>query len=164
MSKIRHLVKDLPPTVKRLGWVSLFTDAASDMIYPLLPAFLGSMGAGGRWLGMMEGVAGMPVGEVAKTAPAGLVSPTRRRHGLAVVRAVAQEQVNLVGVVGRRVLFVRREKLAFASNSSDGVNVRVYRSPVNSSNGVFVAPNNGMNERWNGSKDSDPRHSVRALN
>ena len=57
MSNSKYLVKDLPPVVKSLGWVSLFTDAASDMIYPLLPAFLRSLGAGGRWLGIMEGVA-----------------------------------------------------------------------------------------------------------
>ena len=50
-------MRDLPPVVKSLGWVSFFTDAASDMIYPLLPAFLRSLGAGGQWLGIMEGVA-----------------------------------------------------------------------------------------------------------
>ncbi|MEO6420974.1 MAG: MFS transporter [Polyangiaceae bacterium] len=43
--------------VKRLGWVSLFTDSASEMIYPLLPAFLRSLGAGALALGWMEGVA-----------------------------------------------------------------------------------------------------------
>ncbi|HEX7601695.1 MAG TPA: MFS transporter [Polyangiaceae bacterium] len=57
MSDFKYLVNGLPPVVKRLGWVSLFTDAASDMIYPLLPAFLRSLGAGGQWLGIMEGVA-----------------------------------------------------------------------------------------------------------
>ena len=30
----------IPPIVRRLGWVSFFTDAGSEMIYPLLPALL----------------------------------------------------------------------------------------------------------------------------
>ncbi len=47
----------LPTVVKSLGWVSLLTDASSEMIYPLLPAFLKSLGAGAGALGLMEGVA-----------------------------------------------------------------------------------------------------------
>ena len=47
----------IPGIVKRLGWVSLLTDSASEMIYPLLPAFLKSLGAGALALGSMEGVA-----------------------------------------------------------------------------------------------------------
>jgi MFS family permease len=47
----------LPVIVRRLGWVSFFTDAASDMIYPLLPAFLVSLGAGAAALGWVEGIA-----------------------------------------------------------------------------------------------------------
>jgi MFS family permease len=43
--------------VKRLGLVSLLTDASSEMIYPLLPAFLKSLGAGAATLGLMEGIA-----------------------------------------------------------------------------------------------------------
>ncbi len=40
-----------------LGLVSLLTDAASDMVLPLLPAFLGVLGAGALVLGWMEGAA-----------------------------------------------------------------------------------------------------------
>jgi len=47
----------LPRQVKNLGWVSLFTDVATEMVYPLLPIFLQSLGAGARALGLMEGVA-----------------------------------------------------------------------------------------------------------
>jgi MFS family permease len=47
----------LPPIVRRLGWVAFFTDAAGDMIYPLLPAFLVSLGAGAGALGWVEGIA-----------------------------------------------------------------------------------------------------------
>jgi MFS family permease len=49
--------KRLPAAVFRLGWVSLFTDVATEMSYPLLPAFLATMGAAGQWLGIVEGVA-----------------------------------------------------------------------------------------------------------
>lgn len=47
----------VPSIVRRLGWVSLFTDVASDMVYPLLPALLRSFGAAPIWLGAMEGIA-----------------------------------------------------------------------------------------------------------
>src|ERR1044072_5609822 len=47
----------LPRTVIALGWVSLLTDAASDMIYTLLPALLLSIGGGAAALGWIEGVA-----------------------------------------------------------------------------------------------------------
>ena len=53
----RKVRSALPPVVWALGWVSLFTDAATDLIYPLLPAFLKSLGAGGGALGIVEGVA-----------------------------------------------------------------------------------------------------------
>jgi MFS family permease len=44
--------------VKTLGLVSLFTDASSEMIYPLLPAFLtGPLRAGPALLGVIEGLA-----------------------------------------------------------------------------------------------------------
>jgi MFS family permease len=46
----------LPREVVALGWVSLLTDAASDMIYPLIPAFLLSLSAGAAALGWLEGV------------------------------------------------------------------------------------------------------------
>jgi MFS family permease len=47
----------LPRVVKSLGWVALFTDVATEMVYPLLPVFLRSIGAGAQALGLMEGVA-----------------------------------------------------------------------------------------------------------
>ena len=59
--------KDLPESVARprlpssvwlLGWVSFFTDMASEAIYPLLPLFLTRvLGAGAMSLGVIEGVA-----------------------------------------------------------------------------------------------------------
>lgn len=48
----------LPRTVRSLGLVSLLTDASSEMIYPLLPAFLtGTLRAGPVFLGIVEGLA-----------------------------------------------------------------------------------------------------------
>jgi MFS family permease len=45
-------------TVVSLGLVSFLTDASSEMIYPLLPAFLtGTLGAGPAFLGVVEGLA-----------------------------------------------------------------------------------------------------------
>jgi len=45
-------------SVIALGWVSLLTDVSSDMIYPLLPAFLTkSLGAGPAAVGLIEGLA-----------------------------------------------------------------------------------------------------------
>lgn len=40
-----------------LGWVSLLTDAAADMIVPLLPAFLLTLGGTALHIGWLEGVA-----------------------------------------------------------------------------------------------------------
>jgi MFS family permease len=48
----------LPRTVLALGWVSLLTDVASEMIYPLLPRFIErSLRAGTLGLGLIEGLA-----------------------------------------------------------------------------------------------------------
>jgi MFS family permease len=40
-----------------LGIVSLFTDAASEMIYPLVPVYVAALGSGAIILGIIEGVA-----------------------------------------------------------------------------------------------------------
>ena len=48
----------IPRPVWLLGWSSLFTDAATEMIYPLLPTYLSRvLGAGALSLGIIEGVA-----------------------------------------------------------------------------------------------------------
>ncbi len=50
--------KKLPVTVIVLGTASLFTDLSSEMIYPLLPVFLGTLlHAGAAALGVIEGAA-----------------------------------------------------------------------------------------------------------
>src|SRR3989454_11217323 len=48
----------LPRQVKQFGWVSLLNDFASEMIYPLLPAFVtGILGGGAQALGALDGAA-----------------------------------------------------------------------------------------------------------
>jgi MFS family permease len=48
----------VPPTVKGLSLVSLFNDFASEMVYPLLPAFVTrSLGSGPLVLGLLDGAA-----------------------------------------------------------------------------------------------------------
>lgn len=48
----------LSKNVRSLGWVSLFNDIASEMIYPLLPLFLNTvLGAGMVFIGLIEGIA-----------------------------------------------------------------------------------------------------------
>ncbi|KGQ21431.1 MFS transporter [Thermus filiformis] len=47
----------LPKEIYALGLVSLLMDVASEMVYPLLPLFLVSLGAGTAAVGLVEGVA-----------------------------------------------------------------------------------------------------------
>ena len=48
----------MPASVIALGWVSFFTDMASEMIYPLIPLFLvGTLGASPALLGLIDGLA-----------------------------------------------------------------------------------------------------------
>ena len=48
----------VPPAVKGLSLVSLFNDFASEMVYPLLPAFVtGTLGGGALILGLLDGAA-----------------------------------------------------------------------------------------------------------
>ena len=54
----RHDVSRVPPAVKGLSLVSLFNDFASEMVYPLLPAFVtGTLGGGAALLGLLDGAA-----------------------------------------------------------------------------------------------------------
>src|SRR2546423_3978081 len=54
----RGAASPLPRQVKLFGWVSLLNDFASEMIYPLLPAFVtGVLGGGAGALGALDGAA-----------------------------------------------------------------------------------------------------------
>jgi hypothetical protein len=47
----------LPRVVVGLGLVSLLTDTSSEAIFPLLPAFLATLGASNAFIGLVEGAA-----------------------------------------------------------------------------------------------------------
>ncbi len=49
--------KRLPATVFALAFASLFNDIGTEMVFPLLPVFLVSLGAGPTFLGLVEGIA-----------------------------------------------------------------------------------------------------------
>jgi len=82
----------LPSAVVALGVVSLLNDSASEMIYPLLPAFLATLGAGPGALGFIEGVA---------DATAGLLKVV---SGYAADRVGRLKEITLAGYVLANVL------------------------------------------------------------
>jgi MFS family permease len=87
-------------SVIALGWVSFLTDVSSDMIYPLLPAFLTkTLGAGPAAVGLIEGVA-------ATTA-----SLTKIGSGIWSDRARRRKPIVVVGYV---IAAVARPLVAFA--------------------------------------------------
>lgn len=82
-----------------LGWVSFLNDAASEMIYPLLPDFITRvLGAGPAALGLIEGVA-ESTSSLAKVAAGGWSDRVRRRKPFVVAGyALATLARPLVGV------------------------------------------------------------------
>src|SRR2546428_14145559 len=69
----------LPRAVKLFGLVSLLNDFASEMIYPLLPAFVtGVLGAGAGALGALDGAAGVAAAVVKGGAGRLADRPARR--------------------------------------------------------------------------------------
>lgn len=73
----------LPALVVRLGWVSFFTDAASELLYPLVPLFLTiTLGAPVAAVGVVEGLAdGVATG---LRAVSGVIADRVRHHRLMV--------------------------------------------------------------------------------
>lgn len=58
MNSAARAAPRLPRQAKLFGWVSLLNDFASEMIYPLLPAFVtGVLGGGPQALGALDGAA-----------------------------------------------------------------------------------------------------------
>src|SRR6266536_300470 len=75
----------LPRQAKLFGWVSLLNDFASDMIYPLLPAFItGVLGGGAQALGALDGAAEFAAAFV-KLGAGRLADRTSRRGPLIVL-------------------------------------------------------------------------------
>jgi len=74
----------LPRQVTLLGAVSLLNDFASEMIYPLLPAFVtGVLGAGPQALGALDGAAEFAAAAV--KLGAGRLADRRRLRGTLIV-------------------------------------------------------------------------------
>src|SRR5215468_7185822 len=93
-----------------LGWVSLLSDVASDMIYPLLPDFLTrTLAASPAALGLMEGIA-ETTSSFAKLLSGWWSDRARRRKGLvAAGYALAAAARPLVGLAASwaQVLVIR---------------------------------------------------------
>lgn len=105
--------------VVTLGWVSFLNDAASEMIYPLLPDFITrSLGAGPAALGLIEGVA-ESTASLAKVGAGWLSDRARRRKPFVVAGYTAAALARpLVGVASSwaQVLLIR-----FADRLGKGV-------------------------------------------
>lgn len=84
---MRTALRNLPPEVWALGAVSLLTDSASDMIYPLLPKLLATVGGGAIALGALEGTAELVASFVKVWA--GRAADRGGRHGRFVVGGYA---------------------------------------------------------------------------
>jgi MFS family permease len=57
MKNIKYFFKWISRNVLLLGLVSLLTDLSSQMVFPLIPLFLTSLGAGATIIGIVEGAA-----------------------------------------------------------------------------------------------------------
>src|SRR5256885_6715620 len=80
----------LPRQVKLFGWVSLLNDFASEMIYPLLPAFVtGVLGAGPQALGALDGAAEFAAAFVKLAAGRLADRPARRGPLIVLCYAIA---------------------------------------------------------------------------
>lgn len=71
----------LPVAVLALGLTSFFTDVGSEMIFPLLPAFLVTLGGGAAFLGLVEGAADA-LSSLLKLASGELVDRSERKKPL----------------------------------------------------------------------------------
>ena len=57
MKNLKYFLKGISRNVLLLGLVSLLTDLSSQMVFPLVPLFLTSLGAGATIIGIVEGAA-----------------------------------------------------------------------------------------------------------
>jgi MFS family permease len=88
----------LPRNVVVLSWVSFFQDAASEMVYPVLPLFLtGVLGAPPAVVGLIEGVA-EGTASVMKAISGGLADARRRRPLVAWGYGVSSVAKLLIGL------------------------------------------------------------------
>ncbi|HEX4562701.1 MAG TPA: hypothetical protein VH113_12780, partial [Gemmatimonadales bacterium] len=91
----------LPRQAVLFGWVSLLNDFASEMVYPLLPAFVtGVLGGGAVALGTLDGLADL-ASALMKFLAGKLADRERRRGPLIVlgyfVAVVVRPVISLTG-------------------------------------------------------------------
>lgn len=99
----------LPATVIVLGLTSFFTDVGSEMVFPLLPAFVAGLGASPAFLGLVEGLASATASFL-KLASGHLADRTRHPKRLVVAGYALASMVRpLVGLAAApwHVLAVR---------------------------------------------------------
>jgi MFS family permease len=89
--------KHLPRNVRVLSWVSFFQDAASELIYPVLPLFLtGTLGAPASVVGLIEGVA-EGTAAVGKAVSGRLADRFRRKPLIALGYGISSLSKPLIG-------------------------------------------------------------------
>ena len=94
----RGLARGLPRNVVVLSWVSLFQDAASELLYPIFPLFITStLGAPASALGLIEGVA-EGTASVGKALSGRLADRSRRRPIIAIGYAISSVAKPLIGL------------------------------------------------------------------
>src|SRR5579859_3058800 len=90
--------RGLTRNVRVLSWVSFFQDAASEMLYPVLPLFLtGVLGAPVAAVGLIEGVA-EATASVMKVVSGRLADLRRRRPMIAGGYALSSIAKPLIGL------------------------------------------------------------------
>jgi MFS family permease len=110
-------------SVIALGWVSFLTDVSSDMIYPLLPAFLTkTLGAGPSAVGLIEGVA-ETTASLTKIGSGIWSDRTRRRKPIVVLGYV------IAAVARPLVAFARLWSQVLAIRFTDRVGKGIRTSP-----------------------------------
>ena len=101
----RSSADSLPGTIRALGWTSFLTDLSSEAIYPLLPAFVKSLGGTSVEIGLIDGVANAVAAVV--RLPSGAVSDSIGRRPLvlfgyglsAIIRPLMGLVASPVGVI-----------------------------------------------------------------
>lgn len=119
--------RSIPRPVWLLGWTSLFTDAATEIIYPLLPLYLSRvLGASATSLGVIEGVA-EAINSVLKVASGWLSDRRDRRRPIV--------------IAGYAISSIARPFIAGASRWTD---VLLIRALDRTGKGIRSAPRDAM--------------------
>src|SRR4051812_11200716 len=99
---LRSLRPQIPRNVKVLSAVSFFQDAASELVYPVLPLFVvGTLGAPAAALGLIEGVA-EGTAAVGKAVSGRLADRFRRKPLIALGYGISSLSKPLIAFAGAR--------------------------------------------------------------